>query len=132
MTGGISPTPQQEEQATTTRLYTKEDGEIHWSLPAIDIERRLRAFQSWPGSYTYWEGKQLRILAATALASDVFSSETPGKVVVSPSDGGMAVSVVTGLGLLELDKVQIEGRREQAIREMVSGYPRILNASLPS
>jgi methionyl-tRNA formyltransferase len=132
MIGGILPVPQKEDQATTTCRYTKQDGEIHWSLPAIEIERQLRAFRSWPGSYTYWEGKLLRVLAGVALAPGEFSGENPGKVVVEPRDGGKVVSVVTSQGLLELTEVQIEGRKEQTIQEMVRGYPKFLVARLPS
>ncbi|MEK7778308.1 MAG: methionyl-tRNA formyltransferase, partial [Chloroflexota bacterium] len=78
--GELKPVPQEEAMATITRLYTKEDGDMDWSLPAAVLERRLRAFHPWPSCYTRWEGKLLRILDGAAADGGV--TATPlGQVV---------------------------------------------------
>ena len=65
--GEIAPEPQNEARATYCGVITKDEGEIDWRLPAIDIWRRVRAFQPWPGCYTEWRGKQLKIIEAIPL-----------------------------------------------------------------
>ncbi len=59
--GEIVPQPQDERQATMTRLARKQDGEIDWRLPAPHIERHVRAMQPWPGAWTTSGGE--RVLA---------------------------------------------------------------------
>jgi len=52
--GELTPQPQDEAKATYCSPISKEESEIDWHLPAMDIWRRLRAFQPWPGCYTTW------------------------------------------------------------------------------
>ena len=47
--GEIKPVPQNEDEASVTRLYSRKDGEIDWSLPAEYLARQLRALHPWPG-----------------------------------------------------------------------------------
>lgn len=130
--GAITPVPQDEGQATSTRLYAKEDGELGWSLSAGALDRRLRAFYPWPGCYTHWEGKLLKVLEGVPLDEVAPREGGPGQVVSVPGGRKPSVAVVTGQGLLGLVRVQLEGRQPQAIEEFVRGYPRFLAASLPS
>ena len=130
--GEIAAVPQEEEQATTTRLYAKEDGELDWSLSAVALERRLRAFHTWPGCYTHWGGKLLKILEGALMGDESPRHGEPGQVVPLPEGGTPAVAVVTGQGLLGLVRVQLEGRRSQTSEEFVRGYPQFLNARLSS
>ena len=62
--GGIEPRPQDEAMASYCKKLVKADGEIDWRLPAVDIWRRVRAYNPWPGAATTWQGRQLRILEA--------------------------------------------------------------------
>src|SRR5262245_34869863 len=64
--GQIAPVPQDESQATYTRLLQKSDGAIDWGAPAAQIERMTRAYDPWPGAYTSWRGQPLKIIAARA------------------------------------------------------------------
>jgi len=59
----IKPMPQDESKATYTKILKKEDGEIDWSKPAEKIERKIRAFNPWPGTFTFLKknDKKLRI-----------------------------------------------------------------------
>jgi methionyl-tRNA formyltransferase len=61
--GKIKPKPQDEKKATYTKILTKEDGKINWRESAENIERKIRAFNVWPGTFTFWKknGKLLRI-----------------------------------------------------------------------
>src|SRR5690348_27251 len=55
--GKLQPKPQDDTQATHTRMRQKEDGKIDWEKPAVALARQVRAFMPWPGSYTSWRGK---------------------------------------------------------------------------
>src|SRR5262249_5740587 len=61
--GSLSPRPQQG-TPTYCRPIRREDGEIDWTRPAWEIDRRLRAFTPWPGVFTFTDGDRLKILEA--------------------------------------------------------------------
>ena len=54
--GLIDPQPQDHSRATFSRKATKADARIDWTLPAEVIDRRIRAYHPWPGSFTTWSG----------------------------------------------------------------------------
>lgn len=129
----LTPQPQDEAKATYTQPISKEEGEIDWHLPAIDIWRRIRAFQPWPGCYTRWRGKSLKVLEALPLPG----AGQPGRVVSLAARGknemeGSVVGVQTGEGVLGLLRLQMEGRRAMTAAEFVRGQRDFLGASLPS
>lgn len=120
----ITPRPQQG-VATYTRLLSKEEGEIDWRLPAAEIWRRVRAFYPWPGSYTRWQGKVLKLLEVLPLPGE---RGQMGQVV--PLNGGQ-VGVQTGDGVLRLVSVQLEGRRAMRAEEFARGQRGFIGALLP-
>jgi methionyl-tRNA formyltransferase len=112
LAGSISPQPQDNALATYSRIIQKEDGEIPWERPAREISRRIRAFLPWPACYTWYEGKMLKVLKALPLAGR--PGCVPGRVVsLSPDQAdGSGVGIETGDGVLALQLVQIEGKKE--------------------
>ena len=124
----IVPRPQNEAEATYSAHITKEEGEIDWHLPAVDIWRRVRAFNPWPGCYTRWRGKQLKIIEAVPLPGEGVSGV--GQVVALP--GGEAVlGIGTGDGILGVLKVQLEGKRAMPAAEFLRGQRDFIGAILP-
>ena len=71
--GSIRATPQDESQATFTTLVKKEDGEIDWTDDAERIARMVRAYEPWPGTFTHWDGKLLKILDAKSCGRSYFA-----------------------------------------------------------
>jgi len=126
--GELEPQPQDEPQATYSRLITSKDGEIDWHLPAVELWQRVRAFNPWPGCYTWWQGKRLKIHSA-APVSRLARGEV-GKVIalLQPPK----VGVVTGDGILGLCQVQLEGRHEMSIADFVRGQRNFIGAILGS
>src|SRR5690606_36472899 len=61
LSGEILPTPQPEVGVTYAPQIKKEQGQIDWSQPAVTIESLVRAFTPWLGTFTTWQGKQLKI-----------------------------------------------------------------------
>ena len=96
------------QQEALRRANVKKDGEIDWNQPAIDIWRQVRAFQPWPGCYTGWQGKQLKIIEAVPVIEQ--SPVKPGTVVETAKEG-TAVGVNTGDGILGILQVQLEGKK---------------------
>ncbi len=123
--GRISPTPQNSADATITRHLEREDGRIDWTQPAESLARRVRAFTPWPGTFTTWRGKGLKILRAEPL--DTTQDDPPGKVIAL---NGSGVAVTTGLGVLRLLDVQMEGRRALNIADFMRGYPNFTGSIL--
>jgi len=103
----LTPQPQDECKASYTNQIYKSDGEINWQLGAIEIWRQVRAFQPWPGCYTWWKGKILKIIDAVPLSRKDIS--VPGKVVELASPNSIGVD--TGDGVLALSVIQLESKR---------------------
>jgi methionyl-tRNA formyltransferase len=125
--GEMEPRPQDDSKATYCGMIHKEDGLIDWHLTAVDISRRVRAFSPWPGAFTLWQGKQLKILEASPAAAN--SGLHPGGVV-DPVGGGAAFGVGTGDGVLSVWTVQMEGKRTMPAVEFLRGQRQFLGAIL--
>lgn len=123
LAGEIVPQPQDPSQATYCPRITKADGEIDWRRPAVEIDRRIRAFTPWPGGFTFWKGRLLKIGRARPRLD---LEAPPGRVIAI--DAGAAVG--TGHGVLELLEVQLEGKRMLPIRAFLNGHPDFLGATL--
>ena len=122
--GTITPQPQDESQATVTRPLTRDDGRIRWTDAAAYIERQCRAMDPWPGAFTFWEGKLIKVWRGSVLP---FSGEAaPGTVLPGP-DGP---AVATGCGLLQLLLIQPEGKPPMAAGDFARGRPSFIGASL--
>jgi methionyl-tRNA formyltransferase len=128
ITRKIEPQPQDESKASCTRIINKEDGEIDWHLTALDLWRRVRAFNPWPGSYTRWQGKILRIIEA--VPDSVNEPVEEGKVIAIKQDHKIAVAAGTGDGVLYLLKVQMEGKRVMTAEEFVRGQRDFIGSRL--
>ena len=131
--GELIPQPQDEAKATYCRQISKEQGEIDWHLPAIDIWRRVRAFQPWPGCYTKWQGKRLEIIEAVLVPGE--TNLDAGRVVaLSPVTGESkaAFGVHTGDGILGVVRVQLEGKRAMSAAEFLRGQRQFIGVRLPS
>ena len=124
--GEIGASPQDDSEASMTRLLTRDDGAIDWAAPAEHIARQVRAYDPWPGSFTRWDGRRLKVLQASA-ASTEGVGEPPGTVVSGP---GGSVGVATGDGVLRLGRLQMEGRRAADAVAFVRGHPGFVGARL--
>ena len=102
--------PQDESKATFTKIIKKEDGKIDWSKPAQEIERQIRAFYPWPGSFSFWK-KNSKILRVKILEADVLKSEDPKQFCVK-----------CGKDYLLIKKLQIESKKPITSEEFKRGY----------
>lgn len=102
--GELVPQPQDDSQSTYVKMLKRTDGELDFSKPAISLERMVRAYSPWPGTYMLWGNQRLKIHKVR-----VDSATSPGVGVFSIQEGYPAVG--TSDGLLILDKVQPAGKR---------------------
>ena len=128
--GTITPEPQDEQKASHTHMLRKEDGEIRWERPAAVLAREVRAYTPWPGAYTHWHDKLLKIVAARALLLEPDSQVPPGTVCLREEASHQVLAVVTGAGRLLIERLQLEGRKAMSVEEFVRGYPHIVGAVL--
>ena len=125
--GQIVPKPQSDDDASFTRRLEREDGRIDWNQSADSLARRVRAFTPWPGTFTTWRGKTLKILRARPVNRS--SDGSPGTVVRLDDS---TIAVLTGNGALEVHNLQIEGRRAMSATDFVQGYGDFIGSSLGS
>jgi len=141
--GKIKPKPQNHEEAIFTRELKREDGFLpidlilptlqgasfkgRYSIPFIKsqnevipdanfIERYLRALTPWPGIYTQFDGKRLKILK-------VHTNVIPAKAGIHTNTGSPIRSGMTQNMRLVIDTVQLEGKNEVTFKQFVEGYP---------
>ena len=124
--GEIAPHPQDDSQQTYAPMLKKEDGAINWSDSAESIDRHVRAYDPWPGTYTYWNGQTLKISVGKPISG---SAEPPGKVL-RLHDGTIAVA--TGSGLYAPHTVQLAGRPATPVSAFVNGHSTFVGSVLGS
>jgi methionyl-tRNA formyltransferase len=113
---GIAPRiPQDNSRATHAPKLKREDGRIDWSEPAEIIERKIRAFNPWPGAFIKVDEQNLKIF----FASVVDLNANPGKILRS----GKELVIAAGKGALSLGDVQLEGKRRMSASEFLRGHP---------
>ena len=128
--GKITPQPQDERFASHTHRLHKEDGKIDWNRPADVLARTVRAFTPWPGAYTNWGNKILKIISAHTIQSDPGSEARAGAVSLRKENGLQTLIVATGKGLLILEKLQLEGKKVTSADEFLRGYSHIVGEVL--
>ena len=113
--GDLPATPQPAEGATLTRPLRREDGRLDPSLPATDLERRVRAYLPWPGTFLEADGERLVVGAASVAASR--PDDVPGRLV---RDGDLPAFTTTD-GRLVLERVTPPGRKPMSGADYLRG-----------
>lgn len=113
--GTATYTPQDNAKATHTKMIKKQLGEIDFTKPAEEIERLVRGLNPWPSAYTHWNGKTLKVWKASVL--DKESGKEPGTIEV----GKNTIAVQTGKGMLQLEEIQLEGKKRMQTDAFLRG-----------
>jgi methionyl-tRNA formyltransferase len=120
--GKAPRTPQDNAVATYAPKLKREDGKIDWSDPAEAIERKIRAFDPWPGAFMTIStngAHNLKIFSATVVGL----RGTPGEILKCEND----LVVAAGKGALSLREVQLEGKRRMSAGQFLRGH-RVLSS----
>jgi methionyl-tRNA formyltransferase len=112
--------PQDNTLATYAPKLKREHGKIDWSEPAQAIERKIRAFNPWPGAFMEINGRHLKIFSA----SIIDLSGQPGEIL-----GSEKLVIAAGSGALSLNEVQLEGKRRMSAAEFLRGHAAIMRTT---
>jgi methionyl-tRNA formyltransferase len=113
LSGKIEPVDQSEEGMTYAPMLKKEEGQLEFTHPADELERRVRAFNPWPGAFMDFDGTLLKIHRAHVAEGE---AETGHRLV-----HGDQPAVGTEAGLLILDEVQPAGKKSMSGRSFLAG-----------
>jgi methionyl-tRNA formyltransferase len=110
-TGTAPRVPQDSSLATYAAKLEREDGRLDWTEPAALLERKIRAFNPWPGAFTVLKdenGRERKL--------KIFRAHVKSDGVASP------LAFPANEGMLALDEVQLEGKRRMSAAEFLRGY----------
>lgn len=117
--GEVNPVQQDDSLSTYAPMLRKDMGEIDWSLPAEQIEQRMRGMLPWPGAYTTLEGRTLKIWKAQVRPADAASAgAVPGTVLYTDKK---SICVAAGSGALAILEVQAEGKKRMGADAFLRG-----------
>ena len=114
--GNLTGVKQDESQVTIAKKIKKEEGQIDWTKKAQEISNQIRAFDSWPGTWTYWNQKMLKIIKAVPLEE----KGSPAHIIKIEKD---AFYVGAGDFSLKVLEVQLEGKAKTSVESFLRGYP---------
>lgn len=123
LAGELTPVPQAG-AVVMAPMIKKEDGQLDFTRPAVELERRLRAFTPWPGAFTHLGGALLKVHAAKVKDGQ----GEPGVVLSAGPDG---LEVACGEGSLLCEQLQPEGKRVMSAREFLAGRQVPVGTRLP-
>jgi len=120
--------PQDNAQATSAPKLKREDGKIDWSQSADAIERKIRAFNPWPGAFTLVTDKGGRQLRMKILDAAIIEAKgQPGEILCAQSN---ELIVGTGKNALSIWHVQLEGKWRMSASDFMRGHARLLERKL--
>ncbi len=114
LSGELDPKPQDESLATYAPMLKKEEGLLDFSTPAAELECKVRAFNPWPGTYTFWNSQMLKIHHAHS--TDGLEEPAGTRIVYQ----GLP-AITTASGALVLDELQLAGRKIQSGKAFLQG-----------
>ena len=106
-------TPQPDDGATYAPKLIREDGRLDWNRPAVQIDRQIRAFDPWPGTFSTLNGETLKILSAVVEEA----TGSAGTVLDS------RLTIACGYGAIRPTRVQLPGRQAMDADAMLRGRP---------
>ncbi|MCQ2493382.1 MAG: methionyl-tRNA formyltransferase [Lachnospiraceae bacterium] len=116
--GKITPVPQNDADSCYVKMIRKEQGHIDFSKSAISIERLVRGLNPWPSAFTFYNGKQMKVWVAKAVADGGNSDAECGTVVAVAKD---YIDVQTSEGVLRIFELQLEGKKRMTTQAFLLG-----------
>ena len=108
--------PQDNVSATYAHKIDKQEAALNWSCSAVELARRIRAFQPAPGCHTFIDNDRLKVIAAHAAATS--QPGAPGEILAADESG---LQVACGEGMLVITEAQLPGAKAQPVSALLNG-----------
>ncbi|MCD6326173.1 methionyl-tRNA formyltransferase, partial [bacterium] len=119
--GSVKRRPQDHSKATYAPKLTKKDGHIDWSKDPTTIINYVRGLTPWPGTYTYYTGRLLKIVKLKhASPPDDLSDAPAGTIVAASAKQGIVIK--TNPGAVSIELLQPPGKRKMSARDFLTGH----------
>ncbi len=125
--GDIKPIFQDENSATYCKTLSKADGKIDWSKTALEIYNQFRAFFPWPGVWTEWNKKKVKVLECIATNPDTIKATNAYEFGQVLENGAVLCGQNT---FLQINSLQLEGKKETKIADFLNGYSDFVGSKL--
>jgi methionyl-tRNA formyltransferase len=112
----LAPKPQDHSQATLAPKIERKEAHILWGAPARQIFNQIRAFDPWPGAYTSWEGRTIKLFRPRLVEAE--GTEAPGTVIQASGEG---IRIASPEGHLLIREVQMESRPRMGVADFLRG-----------
>ena len=97
----------------------KADGILDWNQTAIQLHNRVRGLMSWPGAFTTFDGKTIKLLETKVIDANEKAGQ-PGEIL--KMEPGLGILVKAGSGCLAIRRLQLEGSRPMQFEEFLRGH----------
>ncbi len=114
--GSIEAERQNDEDSTYAPMISKQEGHVDFADGPEKIERKIRAFDPWPGTYAYLDDRMMKLWAAEV--ADKKTDAADGTVIGADGDG---LDVASAGGVLRITEIQMPGKKRVAVREYLKG-----------
>ncbi|MEN0582099.1 methionyl-tRNA formyltransferase [Phytobacter palmae] len=113
--GTATPTVQDETQVTYAEKLSKEEALLDWSLPAVQLERCIRAFNPWPMSYFVIDDQPVKVWKASVINTQ--AKAEPGTIIEANKQG---IQIATAEGILNLESLQPAGKKAMNTQDLLN------------
>jgi methionyl-tRNA formyltransferase len=132
LSGEIKPQEQDHNRATFTKIITKSDGKIDWNQSSEQIYNKYRAYIKWPGIWTIWDNKILKLLKVSPLKeSKIINNQNTGDIAIGTvlqlQD---SIVIKCGSEMLVLEDLQLEGKQKISASDFINGRPEFIGSIL--
>ena len=120
--GKIEPQIQDENKASYVKTLSKGDAKIDWSKTATEIERHIRAYNPWPGTFCYDKNGKITKILEAMVAPEAEKNESPKQLIGQVSFRNGQLTVACGQGSIIILKLQTEGGKALSTKNFLSGH----------
>ncbi|MFA5318705.1 MAG: methionyl-tRNA formyltransferase [Patescibacteria group bacterium] len=120
--GRLKLQKQNEKQASQAPKLTRDSGKINWSKSAEEIERLIRAYYPWPGTWCKWNSKTLKIISVSNIIQ--INKHKPGAIFLHNKE----LAVQCAENAITIKELQLEGKNKMTSQEFLAGHKDISNS----